>query len=142
MRVLARAALGRGHPDRAQPVDGPIERATPATGPGAARATSASWRPIRWVGLNEVIGSWNTIANELPSRCRCARADPPSRSRAEELQTIGVHLARRLDQPGDGESGQRLAGPGLADDPDRLARRTVKLTPRTGRIGPLPPREA
>ena len=39
----------------------------------------------------------------------------------QKLEPVGVHAARVLDQPGDRQRGQGLAGPGLADEPDGLA---------------------
>ena len=104
------------------------------------RATSASWPPIRRVGLNEVIGSWNTIASEVPSSCRCACVSAAAQVGAEQLQ------ARRRRR-GRGRSTSRETASAVSDLPEpdspttptASPRRTAKDTPRTGRIGPSGP---
>ena len=86
------------------------------------RATSASWPPIRRVGLNEVIGSWKTIASEVPSRCRWARVSPAAQVGAEQL-AAGSASTRPgvVDQLGDRQRGEGLARARLPHDADRLA---------------------
>ena len=96
VRVLARAPLrgaGSGPPAAGPP---PAPSPARASCPGAAGATSASWRPIRWVGLKEVIGSWNTIASEVPSSWRCVRRRPSQQVLAEELAAARRPTRARL----------------------------------------------
>ena len=101
------------------------------------RATSASWPPMRRVGLNEVIGSWNTIASEVPSRCRCDLRVLGPQVGAEQLEPGGVHPAGVADEARDRERGERLARAGLTHDADRLAPAYGEATPRApGGSGP------
>ena len=71
--------------------------------------------------MNDVIGSWNTIASEVPSRCRCAVRVGGAQVGAEKLEAVGVDPAGVLDELRDGERGERLARAGLAHDADGLA---------------------
>ena len=104
-----------------QPLDRAVERLAAAHARGACVATSASWRPIRWVGLNDVIGSWNTIASEVPSSAAQRRGVRPAQVVAEQRQPGRLHRAVVADEAGDRQCGEGLARAGLADDADRLA---------------------
>ncbi len=59
------------------------------------RATSASWAPIRVVGLNEVIGSWKTIASEVPSNLPVRLGVRRRAGRCREARGVGVDAAGR-----------------------------------------------
>ena len=103
------------------------------------RATSASCPPIRRVGLNDVIGSWNTIASEVPSRCRCAfvsavRRSVPSSSRRDASTRPGSPTRRET-----ASAVRDLPEPDSPTTPTASPRRTAKEIPRTGRIGPAGP---
>ena len=64
-----RAGSRAGIVYRAQPVDGPRPSALAGSCRGASRHLGElPADPL--VGLNEVIGSWNTIAMEVPRRWR------------------------------------------------------------------------
>ena len=89
--------------------------------PRWAVPTSASWPPIRRVGLNEVIGSWKTMASEVPSIRRSAGVSLARQVVAEQLQPGRGDRAVLVDQPGDRERGQRLARAGLPHDAEGLA---------------------
>ena len=123
VRELPGAVLGGGYAYRSQPVDRPGHRRLAAHALMTARRPRRAARPIRLIGLNEVIGSWNTSANEVPRNCAAPRRGCGSAEQvlAEELEPVRGDLPGRLDQPGDGERGEALAGAGLADDADRLA---------------------
>ena len=140
MRVLPGAPLrARGSgPRAAGRPRGPAPPRRPM--PWWWTATSASWPPIRRVGLNEVIGSWNTMASEVPSSCRCACVSAGAQVGAEQLEPGGVDAAGVVDQPA-----RRRARSATCRSPTRPRRRPPRRgvrrseTPRTGRIGPAGP---
>ena len=103
------------------------------------RDTSASWAPMRRVGLNEVIGSWNTIAREVPRRRRCTfesrarRSVPSSSSRVASTRPGSATRRETASAVSD------LPDPDSPTMPTASPCRTEKVTPRTGRIGPSGP---
>ena len=102
---------------------------------------SATWAPTRIDGFSAVIGSWNTIATCAPAhvgalalgRAEQLDATPASRTAPRGRQPVG-------QQAEDAERGQRLARPGLADQPDPLAPadRQIDAVDERGRRRPGP----
>ena len=99
-----------------------------ASCPGAGRAASAIWSPTLNTGLRLVIGSWKIIAMSRPRSLRSARAGIRARSTtvparvAEQDLAAGDAPGRIGDQSHDRQARHRLAGAGLADHRQRLAR--------------------
>jgi hypothetical protein len=99
-------------------------------------ATSASCAPMRRVGLNEVIGSWKTIASAVPSiRRRTAVSGAsrslPSRSSREASTRPWSAISRVI-----ASAVMDLPDPDSPTIPTASPRRTSKVTPRTSRTGP------
>ncbi len=110
--------------------------------PWCSRATSASCDPTRCVGLNDVIGSWNTIANEVPSRCRVRPCRPGRSGRCPGTPGVRRRPGRALRPAGRSPApSDDLPEPDSPTTPTASPRRTMKLTPRTGRDQPARPRE-
>jgi hypothetical protein len=109
--------------------------------PWCSSATSASWRPMRWVGLSEVIGSWNTIASDVPS-IRRRRGRGAAQVVAEELQPSAVTSPGRSISWATASAVRLFPEPDSPTTPTASPRRMVKLTPRTGVTGSPPAREA
>ena len=122
VRVLLRALLGIGDPHRAEAIDGPRERLLARQAVVLRSATSASCAPMRLVGLKLVIGSWKTIASDVPSRLRwpagvAVRAGPRRGSAGVSASTTpGSSTSCAIES-----AVTRLARTRLADDADDLA---------------------
>ena len=72
-------------------------------------------------GSNAVIGSWNTMAADLPriadSVRRLARRTSTLSSFMDSAETLAVAPSNRMQR----EESHRLAGSGLADNPEAFA---------------------
>ena len=106
--------------------------------PWCCSDTSASCRPTRRAGLNDVIGSWNTMASDVPSsRSEAAASGVPANSSRSAVTTPGASIRR------DTASAVRLLPePDSPTTPIASPGRTLKLTPRTGTVHPFGPGNA
>ena len=130
MRVLARPALRRR---RSAPRAAGRPRAPARTGgpcPGGGGRPRRAGRPIRCVGLNDVIGSWNTIASEVPSSCRCA-VGVGRRAGRSRAARAGTRRRGRGRRPGarSASAVRDLPEPDSPTTPTASPRRTAKVRP-------------
>ena len=121
VRVLARAcrtASGRCTQSSIAPRFGSAPRRRVI--PRRARATSASWSPMRRCGVRLPLGILEYEADAAPREPR-----PLASPRAEQLHAVEAHGTRgpaiRREQARAGVQELALAGTGLADDCDALA---------------------
>ncbi len=102
-------------------------------------ATSASWAPMRRVGLNEVIGSWNTMASEVPSIRRRTAVSGASRSVPSRSSRVASTRPWSATSRVIASAVMDLPDPDSPTMPTASPRRTSKETPRTSRTGPAGP---
>jgi hypothetical protein len=92
--------------------------------------------------LNDVIGSWNTIANAVPSSRRCVRSVPDSTSVPMNSSRSAVTSPGRSTSRAIARAVSDLPEPDSPTTPTASPRPIRKLTPRTGRTGPAGPGKA
>ena len=128
--VAARAPAS-GMPTCAEQLDRALARRARG-GTGCAAARLADLRADRAApGSSDVIGSWKIIAISAPRTARSSRsARPPGRAPRSPIDPPSTR-APVGQQAQHRERGDRLAAARLADDAERAAAPTRRLTPST-----------
>ena len=119
--VARQADHARAAPRRA--VVDPRRLSVPATSIGSAMAS-----PTRMRGFSELCGSWKTNWTRLRRRRECAAGTGTGQRLAEQAHRAGGGR----NQPDQHPARRGLAGAGLADQAERLARAMSKSTPSHG----------
>ena len=123
VRIAVRVV--RVEPDGRDAAPGPARDGRPSRRPRGSRAARRRSPPAVIRGLRLAYGSWKIICIR---RRAATHLLPVERG---QVDAVDQHATRRrLEQPDDGPSRRRLAAPGLADEPERLAAAHARTRPR------------